>query len=90
MLIKYGNQVAKDFFENYFLMMFQPYNYVKENHKKNIQIWQEMGLYPEGLKMPDDLSDSISNTKNIQNLELSENTKSGEGYSETINVWKQA
>jgi polyhydroxyalkanoate synthesis repressor PhaR len=25
MLIKYGNQIAREFFENYFLMMFQPY-----------------------------------------------------------------
>ncbi len=63
MLIKYGNKVAKDFFENYFLMMFQPYNYVKENYKKNINMWQQMGWYPSDLNMPVDLENS--NSKNL-------------------------
>ena len=52
MLIKYGNKVAKDFFENYFLMMFQPYFSVQENFKKNMKLWQEMGWFPPGVKMP--------------------------------------
>lgn len=52
MLIKYGNKVAKDFFENYFLMMFQPYFSVQENFKKNIKLWQEMGWFPPGVNMP--------------------------------------
>ncbi len=52
MLIKYGNKVAKDFFENYFLMMFQPYFSVQENFKKNILLWQEMGWFPPGGKLP--------------------------------------
>jgi len=52
MLIKYGNKVAKDFFENYFLMMFQPYFSVQENFKKNIRLWQEMGWIPPGVKLP--------------------------------------
>jgi len=52
MLIKYGNKVAKDFFENYFLMMFQPYFSVQENFKKNIRLWQEMGWFPPGVKLP--------------------------------------
>ena len=52
MLIKYGNKVAKDFFENYFLMMFQPYFSVQENFKKNMMLWQEMGWFPPGVKLP--------------------------------------
>ncbi|HVY54605.1 MAG TPA: polyhydroxyalkanoate synthesis regulator DNA-binding domain-containing protein [Thermodesulfobacteriota bacterium] len=52
MLIKYGNKVAKDFFENYFLMMFQPYFSVQENFKKNMMLWQEMGWLPPGVKVP--------------------------------------
>lgn len=55
MLIKYGNKVAKDFFENYFLMMFQPYFSVQENFKKNMKLWQEMGWFPPGVKLPSDL-----------------------------------
>ena len=55
MLIKYGNKVAKDFFENYFLMMFQPYFSVQENFKKNVKLWQEMGWYPPGMPMPPDM-----------------------------------
>ena len=54
MLIKYGNKVAKDFFENYFLMMFQPYFSVQENFKKNMMLWQEMGWFPPGVKLPND------------------------------------
>ncbi len=55
MLIKYGNKVAKDFFENYFLMMFQPYFSVQENFKKNMKLWQEMGWLPPGVKLPTNL-----------------------------------
>ena len=55
MLIKYGNKVAKDFFENYFLMMFQPYFSVQENFKKNVKLWQEMGWFPPGMPMPPDM-----------------------------------
>ncbi len=55
MLIKYGNKVAKDFFENYFLMMFQPYFSVQENFKKNMMLWQEMGWFPPGVKLPANL-----------------------------------
>ena len=78
MLIKYGNHIAKDFFENYFLMMFQPYNFVKDNHKKNIQMWQQMGWYPEGLDMPPNLENS--NSKNLGHQTVHDSTKSGEGY----------
>jgi polyhydroxyalkanoate synthesis repressor PhaR len=54
MLIKYGNKVAKDFFENYFLMMFQPYFSVQENFKKNMHLWKEMGWFPPGVQLPPD------------------------------------
>ncbi len=54
MLIKYGNKIAKDFFENYFLMMFQPYLSVQENMmKKNIKMWKDIGWFPPGLKLPE-------------------------------------
>ncbi|MBI2488056.1 MAG: hypothetical protein HYW01_14155 [Deltaproteobacteria bacterium] len=52
MLIKYGNRIAKDFFENYFLMMFQPYLSFQENMKKNLHWWQEIGWVPPGMKFP--------------------------------------
>lgn len=52
MLIKYGNRIAKDFFENYFLMMFQPYLSLQENLKKNLNWWQQIGLFPPGMKLP--------------------------------------
>ncbi|HLE25141.1 MAG TPA: polyhydroxyalkanoate synthesis regulator DNA-binding domain-containing protein, partial [Thermodesulfobacteriota bacterium] len=43
MLIKYGNRMARDFFENYFTIMFQPYLSIQEGMKKNLQLWQETG-----------------------------------------------
>lgn len=49
MLIKYGNKMAKDFFENYFLIMFQPYLSFQENMKKNLRRWQESSWFPPGL-----------------------------------------
>ena len=52
MLIKYGNRIAKDFFENYFLMMFQPYLSFQESMKKNLRWWQEVGWLPPGMKPP--------------------------------------
>ncbi|MCK5392155.1 MAG: hypothetical protein KAJ31_06985 [Deltaproteobacteria bacterium] len=78
MLIKYGNKVAKDFFENYFLMMFQPYNYVKENYKKNINMWQQMGWYPSDLNMPVDLENSNSN--NLNPSTIKDDSENGERY----------
>lgn len=84
MLIKYGNQVAKDFFENYFLMMFQPYNYLKDNYKKNIHMWKQMGWYPEGLNMPDEFEADSSTAAN-GNKQLQESVKSGEGYVDVSN-----
>jgi polyhydroxyalkanoate synthesis repressor PhaR len=52
MLIKYGNKIARDFFENYFLIMFQPYLSLQEGMKKNLRWWQEVGWFPPGLKFP--------------------------------------
>jgi len=85
MLIKYGNQVAKDFFENYFLMMFQPYNYLKDNYKKNIHMWKQMGWYPEGLNMPDEF-EADSDSKSNGNKELDNSMKSREGYVDAANT----
>jgi polyhydroxyalkanoate synthesis repressor PhaR len=52
MLIKYGNKIAKDFIENSFLMMFQPYLSFQDNLKKNMRLWKETGLMPPGLEIP--------------------------------------
>ena len=79
MLIKYGNQVAKDFFENYFLMMFQPYNHVRENYNKNIDTWRQMGWYPEKLGSSDENGpiDHTAHTGDDSGI------KSGEGYKDS-------
>ena len=78
MLIKYGNKVAKDFFENYFLMMFQPYNYLKDNYRENIRMWQQMGLYPSDLNMPQDFEKL--NSKDIAPSTIKNDSKSDELY----------
>jgi len=52
MLIKYGNRMARDFFENYFTIMFQPYLSIQEGMKKNLQLWQETGWGPPGIRYP--------------------------------------
>ena len=52
MLIKYGNQIAKEFFENYFLMMFQPYLSFQEKMGKNFQSLQDFGWLSPTFKMP--------------------------------------
>ncbi|MEE8136245.1 MAG: polyhydroxyalkanoate synthesis regulator DNA-binding domain-containing protein [Thermodesulfobacteriota bacterium] len=78
MLIKYGNKVAKDFFENYFLMMFQPYNYLKDNYRENIRMWQQMGLYPSDLNMPQDFEKL--NSKDIAPYTIKDDSKSDELY----------
>jgi polyhydroxyalkanoate synthesis repressor PhaR len=52
LLIKYGNKFARDFFENSFLMMFQPYLSFQDSLKKNIKFWQESGLVPPGVNFP--------------------------------------
>jgi len=82
MLIKYGNKVAKDFFENYFLMMFQPYNYVKDNYRKNIHMWQEMGWYPSDLNVSEDFENLNSN--DIGHSTIKDDSKSGEGYGASV------
>jgi polyhydroxyalkanoate synthesis repressor PhaR len=52
MLIKYGNKIARDFIENSFLMMFQPYLSFQDSLKKNMSLWKGTGLMPPGLEMP--------------------------------------
>jgi polyhydroxyalkanoate synthesis repressor PhaR len=52
MLIKYGNKIARDFIENSFLMMFQPYLSFQDSLKKNMRLWKDTGLMPPGLEMP--------------------------------------
>jgi len=64
MLIKHGNKIAKDFFEN-FLMMFQPYLSFQDSLKKNMQYWQGSGLLPPGLNSP--LSNDVKETVESSN-----------------------
>ena len=52
MLIKYGNKIARDFIENSFLMMFQPYLTFQDSLKKNMSLWKGTGLMPPGLELP--------------------------------------
>jgi len=71
MLIKYGNKVAKDFFENYFLMMFQPYLSVQDNFKKNIRMWHEMGWFPPGAGMAPNFDSKNSPGETMSESEMS-------------------
>ena len=71
MLIKYGNKVAKDFFENYFLMMFQPYLSVQDNFKKNMRMWQDMGWSPPGIGMPPGFGDQGSPGEKMSGTDMS-------------------
>ena len=66
-------------------MMFQPYNYLKDNYKKNIHMWQQMGWYPEELNIPKEFEVN-SKSKDIGNIDLEENLKSGEGYMDSSNL----
>lgn len=76
MLIKYGNKIARDFFENSFLMMFQPYLSFQDSLKKNIQRWQDTALAPTGLNFPvsyenffKDKEDKVGDQKIIETKE---------------------
>jgi len=66
MLIKHGNKIAKDFFENSFLMMFQPYLSFQDSLKKNMQYWQGSGLLPPGLNFPlsNDVKETVESSNN--------------------------
>ena len=75
MLIKYGNKVAKDFFENYFLMMFQPYLSVQDNFKKNMRMWHEMGWFPPGAGMAPNFDPDNSPAGNMSESEMNEHLK---------------
>ncbi|MEE9253071.1 MAG: polyhydroxyalkanoate synthesis regulator DNA-binding domain-containing protein [Thermodesulfobacteriota bacterium] len=52
MLIKYGNKIAKEFFENYFFMMLRPYMSFQEKMGGNIKSWPETGWFPPGFNVP--------------------------------------
>jgi len=75
MLIKYGNKVAKDYFENYFLMMFQPYLSVQDNFKKNMRMWHEMGGFPPGGGMPPNFDMNNPSGEKMSESEMSEHLK---------------
>lgn len=81
MLIKYGNKIAQDFFENYFLIMFQPYLSLQEGMKKNLRWWQEIGLIPSGPKFPTGMGnpfEAIAREIKRQNSNLEKNGESEE------------
>jgi polyhydroxyalkanoate synthesis repressor PhaR len=76
MLIKYGNRMARDFFENYFLIMFQPYLSLQEGMKKNLRWWQEIGWFPSGPKFPSGMGnpfEAIAREIKRQNNNLDKN-----------------
>lgn len=75
MLIKYGNKVAKDFFENYFLMMFQPYLSVQDNFKKNMKMWHEMGWFPPGVGMAPNADSKGTPGEAMSESEMAEHLK---------------
>lgn len=75
MLIKYGNKVAKDFFENYFLMMFQPYLSVQDNFKKNMKMWHEMGWFPPGVGMAPNADSKGTSGEAMSGSEMAEHLK---------------
>ena len=75
MLIKYGNKVAKDFFENYFLMMFQPYLSVQDNFKKNMKMWHEMGWFPPAAGMAPNFDIKSSTGEKMTESEMTEHLK---------------
>jgi polyhydroxyalkanoate synthesis repressor PhaR len=84
MLIKYGNKIARDFFENYFLIMFQPYLSLQEGMKKNLRWWQEIGWLPSGPKSPTGMGnpfEAIAREIERQNSNLEKN---GESEGSTI------
>ncbi len=88
MLIKYGNKVARDFFENYFLMMFQAYLSFQESMKKNLSWWQEVSWFPPGFKLPlpkSPLQEVFKNNKAEEKLqEGKDTTKIGEPLPSTL------
>ncbi len=74
MIIKHGNQLVKDFFENYLLFMFQPYLSMQERMKKNLQVWKELGMFPPGFMAPpksgvESSESKMGNAEEKENLE---------------------
>jgi len=78
MLIKYGNRMARDFFENYFLIMFQPYLSLQEGMKKNLRWWQEIGWLPYGPKFPFEMKNPFEAAAREIKKQNSNLEKSGE------------
>lgn len=75
MLIKYGNKMAKDFFENSFLMMFQPYLSFQDSLKKNVQMWQGSGLSPTGMNFPVSYENFFKEKENKVDYQKNNETK---------------
>lgn len=87
MLIKYGNRMARDFFENYFLIMFQPYLSIQEGMKKNLRWWQEIGWFPSGPKFTSERNpfDTVAKGIKKQNSSLEINRES-EGAPKSVDI----
>ncbi len=87
MLIKYGNRMARDFFENYFLIMFQPYLSIQEGMKKNLRWWQEIGWFPSGPKFTSERNpfDTVAKGIKKQNSNLEINGES-EGAPKSVDI----
>lgn len=79
MLIKYGNKIAKDFFENYFVMMLQPYLSFQNKMGGETNPWKDFGWPPPGFNMPN------PGTFNEENSSKSTTDASGQGLLEEKN-----
>ena len=69
-LIKYGNQIAKEYFDNSFIMMMQPYISFQKNLQKNMNTM--------GLQNPFSPFNFDQNPKNISNSDSKDNSQSSD------------
>ena len=69
-IIKYGNQIAKEYFDNSFIMMMQPYINFQKNLQKNMD--------KMGLQNPFSPFNFNQNTENISNSDSKDNSESSD------------
>lgn len=69
-IIKYGNQVAKEYFDNSFIMMMQPYISFQKNLRKN--------MHRMGLQNPFSPFNFDQNNENISNSDSKNNSESSD------------
>jgi polyhydroxyalkanoate synthesis repressor PhaR len=69
-IIKYGNQIAKEYFDNSFIMMMQPYISFQKNLQKNMN--------KMGLQNPFSPFNFDQNPENISNSDSKDNSESSD------------